>query len=175
MALKCTSDFTKILQASPLCADEDPGGFDDASPGLIDTPTALLILSSYIQLTHLYDIIFRCLCRNFRDNPSSIGKCPASADSQFKVAGVSAIDGRLYIKLLIQVIEHHIGGLESLLGLPAELSVAGDETRSGGIFADSGLRSIANAVMSRVEDPDGSARARIVSLRHAMRETKGLL
>lgn len=175
VALKCTSEFTKVLQAPALRTHGDSGAPDDASLGLVDTPTALLILSSYIQLTHLYEIIFRCLCRNFRDNPSAIGKCPASADSQFKVAGVSTIDGRLYIKLLIQVIEHHIGGLEKLLGLPTELTVVGGDAEKHGIFGDIGLRSIADAVMSRTEDPDGSARARIMSLRDAMREAKSLL
>lgn len=177
-ALKSTSDLAKILQAlSEHHAAQAPTDRQHAPPNPITTPTALLVLTSYMQLIQLYDIIFQSLARVFRETPDAIGTCPSRAGSQFLVAGVSNIDGRLFVKLLLQVIEHHIDTVERLLGLPAEFSVSGRKPRAGGLLSDDeGLMRLVEVVMAR-DDADGSGSGRdvVASLRGGIQDAKDML
>ncbi|SPO06300.1 uncharacterized protein DNG_08989 [Cephalotrichum gorgonifer] len=169
-ALKSTADLSTILRA---ISEYRAGRYSPLSP--VSTPTALLVLSSYMLLMQKYAITFRCLARIFRERPDSIGTCSSTTQSQFKVAGLNGIDNRLYVKILVQVIEHHIEALENLLGLPADFTVSEREPASGGLFSDVGLLPIANLVMSRSDGSEGSGKSQVVSVREGIEEAKSLL
>ncbi|KAL2112112.1 hypothetical protein VUR80DRAFT_8583 [Thermomyces stellatus] len=87
----------------------------DSSAVPRDTAAALIILSRYVHLIHLYEIIFR-FCRKFREKPESVRKCQQAPTSSFMS------------KLL-----SHTRAQENLLGLLAKLSVLCKEPDHDGI------------------------------------------
>ncbi|KAI3317855.1 hypothetical protein HD806DRAFT_359087 [Xylariaceae sp. AK1471] len=94
------------------------------------TPTLLIILSNYLQLLVLHDAIlsrvYQSLCE-LQDPTKFFQNAPEFSMS----IGIPAMKGHLYLKIIIQVIEHHIDHMERLIGLPAEFRLSGQPTTSG--------------------------------------------
>ena len=146
-----------------------------ASP--LSTSTVLLLLSSYIQLLQLYDTIFRHVYDLFSETPSHVmGLCPGQAQSQFRVMGLDSIDGHLHIKILIQVIEHHLESLETLIDLPADFRLSEPPSSSKGILSNMNLSELVQIVMTQIEEcPENSGKSVVESLRSGIKRVKGLL
>lgn len=143
----------------------------------LSTSTVLLLLSSYIQLLQLYDTIFRHVSNLFSETPSPFkGSCPGQAQSQFRVMGLSSIDGHLHVKILIQVIEHHLESLETLIDLPADFRLSEPSKSSKGILSNMNLSELVQIVMTQIEEcPENSGKSIVESLRNGIRKVKGLL
>lgn len=143
----------------------------------LSTSTVLLLLSSYIQLLQLYDTIFRHVYDLFSEMPSHVmGLCPGQAQSQFRVMGLDSIDGHLHIKILIQVIEHHLESLETLIDLPADFRLSEPPNSSKGILSNMNLSELVQIVMTQIEEcPEKSGKSVVESLRNGIKKVKGLL
>ncbi len=137
----------------------------------------LLLLSSYIQLLQLYDTIFRHVYDSFRDMPRHVlGSCSGQAQFKFHVIDLSFIDDHLHVKILIQVIEHHIDSLETLVGLSVEFRLSRQTKSASGILSNMNLTELVQIVMTQSEDClEGSGRTLVTSLRDGIRKVKGLL
>lgn len=142
-----------------------------------NTSTALLMLSSHIQLLQWYDTIFRHVYDLFSETPSHVmGLCSGQAQSQFHVMGLSSIDGRLHIKILIQVIEHQLESLETLLDLPADFRLSAPAESSRGILSNMDLSELVQTVMTQIEHcSEQSGKSVVESLRNGIKKVKGLM
>ena len=171
------------ISACPSLSDGQIQDFSLTSPSTpstassLGTSTVLLLLSSYIQLLQLYDTIFRHVYDLFSDTPSPVLRsCPGQAQSQFHVMGLSSIDGHLHIKILIQVIEHQLESLETLIDLPADFRLSKPLKSSKGILSNMNLSALVQIVMTQIEEcPENSGKSVVESLRNGIKKVKGLL
>jgi len=194
-ALSITSEFIELIQdqttVTPHVIDgvfsSNNGLTEEAQPQL-STPAVLLILSGYTQLLQLYDVIFRRVREFLQITPSeSIGECPGGSQAQFAMTGVTQIEGRLKIQIMVQVIEHQIDTVGRLLGVPSELCVsveppspaslyAGKERE--GLLSRAAFANLLRAALGSDHDcgsGDSSAKEVVRSLREAIGQVKGLI
>jgi hypothetical protein len=207
-ALRCTSDFIDALRTlkTPVpaastnhSATTAVDSVTSASEGINDDPlavpaqddvalppvptmsTILLILSSHLQLLHLYDTLFGVVQDIFRKMPEAISQpCPSQSQSEFRVAGMPPVSGPLHIKLLIQVIQHQIDTLEELIGLPCEFRLSGRATTSEGLLSNMNVGPLVSLTMTQVngENPGTSGtsgKSAIASLRERMTAVQKLV
>lgn len=147
------------------------------------TPTILLILATWLQLVELYDKLFG----HVRD---ALQEMPADAISAFRgpmgmlgprVPGMGLMQGDLSVKIMIQVIQHQLEGVELLLGLPDEYCVARrggaavGKTHVNTLFArhDVEAHGLLQPVMMGL--PNGAGKATVASLREKIKEVQGIL
>lgn len=84
-----------------------------------DTSTVLLALSTWLRLIQLYNTLFTHAHKSLTEIPrDAIIAFRGPVD--LRVPGLPGIQGDLYVKLMIQVIKHHLEKVEVLLGLPYE-------------------------------------------------------
>lgn len=94
--------------------------------------TCLLLLFIYLQLIQLYNAMFshmtQVLGHVTRDTMGKFHPRP-----EFRIAWLPAMPSRLYIKILMEIIEHQFEGVESLMGLPDECRISPRSTSPGGV------------------------------------------
>lgn len=171
------------ISACPSLSDGQLQDFSPTSSRTVSTAsplsmsTVLLLLSSYIQLLQLYDTIFHHVYDLFSETPSHVmGLCPGQAQSHFRVMGLDAIDGHLHVKILIQVIEHHLESLETLIDLPADFRLSEPPNSSKGILSNMNLSELVQIIMTQIEEcPQNPGKSVVESLRSGIKRVKGLL
>lgn len=189
--LTCTKELTEIVQAltaesrfdassaSPDWRDHRllPGATASptrtASP--ITTETILLVLSSYLGLMELHELIFRSACELLnRTSPDAIRSLKVKA--VLRIGGLPSlqdIPGSAYAQGLLEVFKDHTQTLERCLGLPPMycLSCEGvaHQPSTKGMFADGNRASLLHAVMAQ-ED----IKPRIEMMRGAMTRMEAL-
>ncbi|OJJ44461.1 hypothetical protein ASPZODRAFT_18653 [Penicilliopsis zonata CBS 506.65] len=165
--------LVEIMRTTVELIDLIPRLYDSSE--LDNTPstaTVLLLLSTYLQVMEVYEAIFHGVYLTFCRTPTDqIGQCSGQADSQFHVAGIGAVQGPLRVKILIQVIEHHLSRLEVLLGVPhvfrLSAQVGSDELSSSGVLANA---SLIHAVMTESTGRPGESI--ILSLKDGIAKVK---
>ena len=124
----------------------------NATPEL-SMATALSLLSSHLHLMAMYNALFRRI-------RASLSRIPAASIPALQVvpglhlAGFPVHHGGLQIKMLIQVIEHHLETIDGALGLPAKYRVRRGGVRTpqvargnGGLLEGSEFETLLDVVM----------------------------
>ncbi|KAF7537935.1 hypothetical protein G7054_g3292 [Neopestalotiopsis clavispora] len=137
------------------------------------------ILSAHLLLLQLYDEIFS---RAYKSLQTVTRHTIAAfeAPGAVSITGLPRIKGDLLIKIMVQTIQHELKRIETLLGLPRELCVDGDESRvtnetGGGLLStDAKMIELVKLVVGQMSDgTTGIARA--TSLRLSMDKVMGYL
>jgi hypothetical protein len=166
------------LPLSPGSSSSDRSiGVPSSGVVSLSTPAILLVLSGYVQLLQLYDIIFRRAQEFLQTMPSQdLGKCPGGTQAQFSIAGINYVDGRLKVRIVVQVIEHQLDTVGRLLGLPPEFCLSDMSPSCEGVLSHAELCNLVQAVMGDKDDAaGGSAKEVIQSLRDAIGQVKALI
>jgi hypothetical protein len=85
----------------------------------LDASTVLLALSTWLRLIQLYNTLFTRVHASLRELPRH-AIIAFQGPVNLRVPGLPGVQGDLYVKLMIQVIKHHLEKVEVLLGLPDE-------------------------------------------------------
>ncbi|KAI5865339.1 hypothetical protein GGS23DRAFT_422270 [Durotheca rogersii] len=112
----------------------------------IGTVVLLNILSAYLQIVAIYDILLQTLSDRLLE-----GLDEASGDSQrtlrgLPLAGLSQRQGNLQTRILLHAILHQFDTVESVLGLPAEFRVTDKSGPYSGLFEDERATGLLQAV-----------------------------
>ncbi|KAK3385621.1 hypothetical protein B0H63DRAFT_185447 [Podospora didyma] len=169
-------DILRSLLATPPppLPTESSAVSEQPTTTLLSTPTYLLVLSSYVQLMHLYDTMFVHVCQILKDLPRSTIEdyLPVGAD----FAGLPAMPGSLYAKIVIQIVEHQLESVEALMGLPAEHRICGRASRSRGIFSGhQDAEGLLGAVLGSQESTTAMDKVPMESLRENMKKARELI
>lgn len=141
-----------------------------------DIPAALVILTCYIQIIQIYDILFsrvyESLSEMSHQSISSLQSVPG-----LQVGGFPVQYGNLQIKILVQVIMHLLAHIERLLGTSAEFRLDPSRGTNDGLFSSSELTALLQMVMSQTdgEESDGMGVGYISSLRENMKNIQQIL
>ncbi|KAJ5618170.1 hypothetical protein N7537_003284 [Penicillium hordei] len=166
------------ISSSPfvqMCTSEsmNPPPSDHFKP---DTPAALVILTCYIQIIQIYDILFsrvyESLSEMSHQSISSLQSVPG-----LQLGGFPVQYGNLQIKILVQVIMHLLTHIERLMGTSAEFRLDTSRGTNDGLFSSSELTPLFRMVMSQTdgEESDGMAVGYISSLRENMKNIQQIL
>jgi hypothetical protein len=192
-ALQSTTSFVSILKSllspgtlstsdsgiSVMGSSRGGGGGISSEPGTVtphapclSTVTYLLLLSSYLQLMQLYDTMF-CRVVDFLGDRPEEAMGEFHAQPELRVAGLPAMPPRLYIKLLIQIIDHQLESVECLMGLSSEYRISGRATTGKGIFSDRDVSGLFQTVMGQADNSKGpgsitTGKSLVLSLRENM-------
>ncbi|EFY94440.1 Zn(2)-Cys(6) zinc finger domain protein [Metarhizium robertsii] len=144
-----------------------------ANTGPVGTPAVLLILSCYLQLLRLYDAITNRMLQSLQQLQDVVGFFQTAIE--LRISGLPSIKGHLYIKVLVQIMEHQINAMEKLLGLPAEYRLFG-RTASTGILSTVELSRLFKVVMAQGGGgPAKSGSSLVDSIRENLTSIKELL
>lgn len=141
-----------------------------------DIPTALVILTCYIQIIQIYDILFsrvyESLSEMSHQSISSLQSVPG-----LQLGGFPVQYGNLQVKILVQVIMHLLVHIERLLGTSAEFRLDPSRGTNDGIFSSSELTALLRMVMSQTDgqESDGMGVGYIPSLRENMKNIQQIL
>ncbi|OAX80658.1 hypothetical protein ACJ72_05002 [Emergomyces africanus] len=167
-ALESTSELVAIVKQiiSPI---QD----HDSSP--LNTPTVLMCLSGHIQLLQIYDSIFFHVHRflsGLHDILSFFENLPGFTH----ISSLPPIKGDLYIKIVVQVVQHSISSVERVMGLPAELCLSAQRALSKSLFSYVDSPDPFQSIMDQVCNPsEKSGRDLVASLRTNIGNVLGLL
>ncbi|KAK3305942.1 uncharacterized protein B0T15DRAFT_214963 [Chaetomium strumarium] len=168
--LQITTRFAAILRTLGVAQGRA------TSPSL-GAATYLLLLCSYLQIVQLYDTIFRRIAEFLeddateRDAGASAGTADVELQHEFRVAGLASMPPRLYLRLIVQILDHQLEAIEGLVGLPADCCVSGRAPARKGIFSDEDIARLLETVMGDTNDGSSGAfkgRLMVVSLRANM-------
>ncbi|KAK4164412.1 hypothetical protein QBC43DRAFT_50272 [Cladorrhinum sp. PSN259] len=198
-ALHSTASFMTILKRlSPAPTPRSPGAWSASDSGVsamgsstnngsaasppspLNTATYLLLLSTYLQVMQLFNIMF-CRLAEYLSDATEESLNGFRTQSEFRVAGLPAMPNRLYIKVVVQVIDHHVEGIERSMGLAAEYRVSGRASPAMGIFSGQDVIGLLQTVMGARNGGDGgqenknTGRSLVVSLRDNMAKVQELL
>lgn len=141
-----------------------------------DLSTALLILTCYIQIIQIYNLLFLRVCESLSEmshqSISSLQSVPG-----LQLGGFPVQYGNLQIKILVQVIMHLLSHIERLLGTSAEFRLDPASGSNDGLLSSSELTALSRMVMSQKDDKesDGMGVGYISSLRKKMKKTQQML
>ena len=156
----------------------------DSMPMQLGMPTLLLVLSNYLQLLRLYNNIFCYARRSLAEMTDEtfasfeIQTRGISQQSPLRVGSLDVSQGQLYVKVLVQVMEHQLENVQRLMGLPPEyrLSQRVGRRTSGGIFSrveSSSCSDLLRAAMSSDTEPrEDVGQALVSSLRENMEHVR---
>ncbi|KAJ5691435.1 hypothetical protein N7488_012170 [Penicillium malachiteum] len=136
-----------------------------------DISTALLILTCYIQIIQIYNILFMRVCESLSEmshqSISSLQSVPG-----LQLGGFPVQYGNLQIKILVQVIMHLLSHIERLLGISAEFRLDPASGSNDGLLSSSDLTALSRMVMIQKDDKesDGMGVGYISSLRKRMKK-----
>ncbi|PGH08918.1 hypothetical protein GX51_00975 [Blastomyces parvus] len=167
-ALESTSELAAIVKQliSPI-------QHHHSSP--LSTPAVLMCLSGYIQLLRIYDTIFFQVHR-FLGGLHDILGFFENLPGFTQINGLPPIKGDLYIKIVVQVAQHHISSVERVMGLPAELCLSAQRKLSKSLLGYVDSPDPFQSIMDQVCNPfEKSGRALVTSLRANIGNVLGLL
>ncbi|KAK3296587.1 uncharacterized protein B0H64DRAFT_356026 [Chaetomium fimeti] len=161
-AVQTTTSFVAILKSlSPHGEPSDTWSISDsgisvATPGTcpaicpLSMATYLLVISTYLQLVQLFNAMFYRMAEFLgKVTGDTMGECQPRPE--FRIAGLPSMPSGLYIKILIEIIEHQFESVESLMGLPAECRISARSTSFAGIFSDRNVSELLHLVMGEVD------------------------
>ncbi|KAI1321918.1 hypothetical protein F5Y16DRAFT_63224 [Xylariaceae sp. FL0255] len=175
-ALHTTAEFNRTLETllarSPSSPNTDSAmsvsNTDlSCSPGgsSFTTPVILLILSVHLQLLVLYDAMTERACQVLRE-VQDLAKFFRDAPEVTISQGMPAMKGSMYLKLLVQVIEHHIDRAERLVGLPAKYRLSGEPGDTGILSGNLATLNLLKLTMTQLDcTPGRSADTVLASLK----------
>ncbi|KAI1754841.1 hypothetical protein F4782DRAFT_463242 [Xylaria castorea] len=138
-------------------------------------PVLLLVLSIYLQLLVLHDAILGHVCQSLRelqDPTKFFQNAPEFTISH----AIPAMKGHLYLKILVQVIEHHIDHAERLIGLPAEYRLSGQPAASGMLSGNAAALSLLQVAMTQLDcAPKRSGKSIVASLKSNLKGVQRLV
>lgn len=192
-AVQSTTSFVAILKSlSPLKVSNSPETWSASDSGIatactstratvspLGMATYLLLLSTYLQLIQLYNTMFSHMTQVL-GNVTGDTMGEFQPRPEFRIAGLPAMPSRLYIKILIEIIEHQFESVELLMGLPAEYRISGRTTYPRGIFNDGNASALLQLIMGDV-DHEGrpgdvvTGKSVLVSLRENIKAVQKLL
>jgi hypothetical protein len=149
------------------------------APSPFCAATYLLLLSSYIQIVHLFNAMFRRMAEVLGDmTEEAISKFQPQPD--FRVAGLPTMPSRLYLKILMQIIDDQIESIECLMGISAECCLSGRAPARKGIFSDQDVSALLENIMGQGNGSSSASSAFqgkliVVSLRESIATVKELL
>lgn len=164
-AVQTTTSFVAILKSLSLLGEPpDTWPTPDsrisvAAPGTcpaicpLSMATYLLLISTYLQLIQLFNTMF-CRMAEFLGKVTGDTMGEFRPQPEFRIAGLPSMPSRLYIKILIEIIEHQFESVESLMGLPAECRISTRSTSFVGIFNDRSVSELLHLVMGEVDHED---------------------
>ncbi|KAJ5740886.1 hypothetical protein N7493_000758 [Penicillium malachiteum] len=141
-----------------------------------DISTTLLILTCYIQIIQIYNILFLRVCESLSEmshqSISSLQSVPG-----LQLGGFPVQYGNLQIKILVQVIMHLLSHIERLLGTSAEFRLDPASGSNDGLLSSSELTALSRMVMSQKDDKenDGMGVGYISSLRKNLKKIQQML
>ncbi|KAI1177827.1 hypothetical protein F4777DRAFT_165674 [Nemania sp. FL0916] len=141
----------------------------------VATPMLLLALSVYLQLLVLHDAILDRVCLSLRDlgDPTNFFQ---NAPEFTLAHGIPAMKGHLYLKILVQVIEHHIDHAERLIGLPAEYRLSGQPAASGMLSNNAAVINLVQVAMTQLDcTSKRSGEAIVASLKSNLKKVQRLV
>jgi hypothetical protein len=182
-ALRVTSEFVDLVRKQTQSRIDSeisvttPAPVSAALPNL-STPTALLLISAYLQLLHLFETVFHRVEEFFRHlSPQDWATRPACAQGRVTVTGIAEVDGRLQVRVVLQAIEHQLDTLGRLLGLPGEFCLSEALMNDGaeGLLGAERVSGLVRVVLGNGGRETGeSARERIERIRGVVARIKGL-
>lgn len=149
----------------------------DASSSVLSTPVVLMCLSAHLQLLQIFDsLLFHSylMLSSLHDVADFFENLPGFTHIQ----GLPPISGDLYVKLVVQIVQHTIGGVERVLGLPGDvrLTAAGRGSSNGGLLGHVGSPEVFRGMMDQAcGSSEKSGRALVASLRLNIGNILGLL
>lgn len=141
-----------------------------------DIPAALVILTCYIQIVQIYDILFsrvyESLSEMSHQSISSLQSVPG-----LQLGGFPVQYGNRKIKILVQVIMHLLVHIERLLGTSGEFRLDPSRGTNDGIFSSSELTALLRMVMCQTdgEESDRMGVGYISSLRENTKNIQQIL
>ena len=166
--LEKTSEFATILKQiiSPI---QDHG----TTP--LTMPAVLMCLSSHIQLLQIFNSIFAEFVPLLSRIPDIIGFFEA-APGISHVGGLPPVKGHLYLKIVVQIIEHEVATVERLIGLPPELCLSGHRALTNSLFSLVDSPGLLQAAMTQAcSISEQSGKALVMTLRENLDKILGLL
>jgi hypothetical protein len=167
-ALESTAALVTIIKQiiSPI---------QDQGPSPATTPVVLMCLSGYIQLLQIFNAMFchlHRLLRGLSDISSFFENLPEFAS----ISGLPAVQGDLYIKVAIQVVQHNVSSLEKAIGLPPELCLSPQRAPSKSLLSHMESPDWFWGLMNQACSPaEKSANALVSSLRTEIGNVLGLV
>ncbi|KAL6248259.1 hypothetical protein RBB50_004514 [Rhinocladiella similis] len=98
----------------------------------VGTPVTLLLISSYLQIVELFSCIFNFASQTLSSSPtitSLLQFCP-----DFCISGLPPMKAQVYMKIMIQMAEHYLHRIQSLLCLPEEMLLSSKASAGLGLF-----------------------------------------
>ncbi|KAJ5904318.1 hypothetical protein N7504_006701 [Penicillium tannophilum] len=141
-----------------------------------DIQTALVILTCYIQIIQIYNILFSRVGESLSEmsyqSISSLQSVPG-----LQLGGFPVQYGNLQIKILVQVIMHLLSHIERLLGTPAEFRLDPASGSIDGLLSSPELTALLRMVMSQKDDKNsgGMGVGYILSLRKNLKKIQQML
>ncbi|KAI0860220.1 hypothetical protein F4860DRAFT_479676 [Xylaria cubensis] len=193
-ALHATADYNKVLErllaqpqsSTAACLYKSPNtdsGISVPTPdpqlpleeSSFPIPVLLLVLSVYLQLLVLHDTILDRVCQSLRElqDPTNFFQTPP----EFTIShAIPAMKGHLYMKILVQVIEHHIDHTERLIGLPAEYRLSGRPAAAGMLSGNVAAMNLLQVAMTQLDcTPKRSGKSIVVSLKKNLKSVQRLV
>lgn len=167
-ALESTSELAALVKQiiSPI---QDHG----SSP--LNTPVVLMCLSGHIQLLQIYNSIFYHVHR-FLSGLHDILGFFENLPRFTHISGLPPIKGDLYIKVVVQVVQHNISSVERVLGLPAKLCLSAQRSFSKSLLDYVDSPGPFHTIMDQACNPsEKSGRALVESLRTKIGNVLSLL
>ncbi|KAH8689828.1 hypothetical protein BGW36DRAFT_389806 [Talaromyces proteolyticus] len=140
-----------------------------------NTPTILMIITTYLQLVRLYDAAVARIYASLLEMPerevASFQALPG-----LRLGGFPLLHGNLHIKIILQVLEHQLILIERVMGLPAEYRLSTQQETAEGIFRNSELLVLLRAVMGqKASSCDSTGLHYVVSFKDNLQKVQQLL
>ncbi|OAA61080.1 Zn(2)-C6 fungal-type DNA-binding domain protein [Niveomyces insectorum RCEF 264] len=177
-ALECTKEFTDIVQGLNASLQRRPCSSSSSSspalpwssskaiapaaaaaaaeaaprPAVISTHTALLVLSSYLQLMQFFDGLFGHLTRVLREVPPE-AIAASRVKAVLRVRGVSTmqdVGAKSYAKIMVEILQSQMQDMERQMGLADRYCVSGKSSAvPNGVFSNMDMAPLLQVVMAQ--------------------------
>ncbi|KAH7325569.1 hypothetical protein B0I35DRAFT_420766 [Stachybotrys elegans] len=167
-ALKSTSELTAIINYIT-------SHIQDNRSSLLSTPIVLMCVSAHIQLLQIFNSIFEHVHRFMSRIHDVLGLFEKSPGFT-QMSGFPAMRADLYIKIVIQVVQHHISDVDRAIGLPVDMRLSSQGALSKGLLDYLDSSDLAQTLMDQACHPsEKSGRDLVASLRIGIRNVLGLI
>ncbi|OCL07505.1 hypothetical protein AOQ84DRAFT_408842 [Glonium stellatum] len=140
-----------------------------------DIPTVLLMVTCYVHIIHLYDLLFMGIYRSLLTIPATWAP-PLLYMPRLQPSGPSTHNGNLQIPILIQAATHLLDRIERVLGLPQESRLYGSEGQYRGLLSDGDVGEMVKTMLQLEEIESGrNGRGGLKTLRESIKKITQLL
>ena len=172
--LESTTDLASIIkQAISISHNHSPQTFS-----ALTTPVLLMTLSAHMQLLQIYEVMFFQVHKFLGGMRDQLTEFFGNIPDFTHVAGLPPVKGDLYIKIVIQIIQHNISSVERAIGLPFDLCLSPHQMSvpPRSLLGSMDTPGAVQAVMDQVCHPsEKSGRDLVASLREKMGDVLSIL